>query len=149
MIKLLFNYSFYSHPEIGNFSATRSRPSEPVQGSGSQLESAHRVCGGSPENRRVTWLSHKTKTEGSADGDRIRVRREASMPSDAWRVLTQNPHPAPSTQQAERSWLNTRTDSKACQSIFLKLTKDNTVKYQSLELAGWYQTVPYLRLKAM
>jgi hypothetical protein len=26
-----------------------------------------------------------------------------------------------------------------------KLTKDNVVKFQSLELAGWYQTVPYLR----
>jgi hypothetical protein len=42
--------------------------------------------------------------------------------------------------------VNTRTDSRACQSIFLKLTKDNAVKYQSLELAGWYETVPYLRL---
>jgi hypothetical protein len=47
------------------------------------------------------------------------------------------------------SWLNTRADSKACQSIFLKLTKENIVRCQSLELAGWYQTVPYLRLKAM
>jgi hypothetical protein len=47
------------------------------------------------------------------------------------------------------SWLNTRADSKVCQSIFLKLTKGNAVKCQSLELAGWYQTVPYLRLKAM
>jgi hypothetical protein len=27
-----------------------------------------------------------------------------------------------------------------------KLTKDKAVKNQSLELAGWYQTVPYLRL---
>jgi hypothetical protein len=27
---------------------------------------------------RVTWLSHKTKTGGSAGGDGIRVRREAS-----------------------------------------------------------------------
>jgi hypothetical protein len=26
-----------------------------------------------------------------------------------------------------------------------KLTKDKVVKFQSLELAGWYQTVPYLR----
>jgi hypothetical protein len=39
-------------------------------------------------------------------------------------VLTQNQHLAPSTQQAERSWLNTRAESEACQSIFLKLTKD-------------------------
>jgi hypothetical protein len=46
--------------------ARRSRRSEPVHGSGSQPESARGVCGGSPENRRVTWLSHKTKTGGSA-----------------------------------------------------------------------------------
>jgi hypothetical protein len=39
-------------------------------------------------------------------------------------VLTQNQYPVPSTQQAERSWLNTRAKSKACQSIFLKLTKE-------------------------
>jgi hypothetical protein len=65
--------------------ARRSRRLEPVQGSGSRSESACGVCGGSPENRRVTWLSHKTKTGGSAGGDRIRARREASMPVDAWR----------------------------------------------------------------
>jgi hypothetical protein len=65
--------------------ARRSRRSEPVHGSGSQPESARGVCGGSPENRRVTWLSHKTKTGGSAGGDGIRARREASMPVDAWR----------------------------------------------------------------
>jgi hypothetical protein len=29
-----------------------------------------------------------------------------------------------------------------------KLTKEKVVKFQSLELAGWYQTVPYLRLKS-
>jgi hypothetical protein len=29
-----------------------------------------------------------------------------------------------------------------------KLTKDKAVRYQNLELAGWYQTVPYLRLKS-
>jgi hypothetical protein len=64
--------------------ARRSRQSEPVQGSGSQPESARRVCGSSPENHRVTWLSHKTKTGGSAGGDGIRARREASMPADTW-----------------------------------------------------------------
>jgi hypothetical protein len=62
-----------------------SHRSEQVQGSGSQPESAHEVCGGSLENRLVTWLSHKTKTGGSAGGDGIRVRWEASMPADAWR----------------------------------------------------------------
>jgi hypothetical protein len=40
------------------------------------------------------------------------------------KMLTQNQHLAPSTQQAEQSWLNTRAESEACQSIFLKLTKD-------------------------
>jgi hypothetical protein len=58
---------------------------EPVVGSGSRPKSARGVCSGSPENRRVTWLSHKTKTGGSAGGDGIRARREASMPADAWR----------------------------------------------------------------
>jgi hypothetical protein len=40
------------------------------------------------------------------------------------RVLTQNQLLAPSTQKAEQRWLNTRAGSEACQSIFLKLTKD-------------------------
>jgi hypothetical protein len=65
--------------------ARRSHGQELVQGSGSRPESAHGVCSGSPENCRVTWLSHKTKTGGSAGGDGIQVRREASMPADAWR----------------------------------------------------------------
>jgi hypothetical protein len=52
--------------------ARRSRRSEPVQGSGSRPESARGVCGGSPQNCRVTWLSQKTKTEGSVGGDGIR-----------------------------------------------------------------------------
>jgi hypothetical protein len=63
----------------------QSRRSEPVQGSGSQPESAHGVCGGSLENRRVTSLSHKTKTGGLVGGDGIRARREALMPADEWR----------------------------------------------------------------
>jgi hypothetical protein len=58
--------------------ARRSRRSEPVQGSSSQPESARGVCDGSPQNRRVTWLRHKTKTGGSAGGDGIWARREAS-----------------------------------------------------------------------
>jgi hypothetical protein len=65
--------------------ARRSRRPEPVQGSSLRPESARGVCDGSPENRRVTWLSHKTKTGGSAGGDGIWAHREASMPADAWR----------------------------------------------------------------
>jgi hypothetical protein len=65
--------------------ARRSRGQELEQGSGSRPESARGVCGGSPQNRQVTWSSHKTKTGGSADGDGIRARREASMPVDTWR----------------------------------------------------------------
>jgi hypothetical protein len=65
--------------------ARRSHRLEPVQGSGSRPDPAHGVCGGSPENHRVTWLSHKTKTGGSAGGDGVRARREASMLADAWR----------------------------------------------------------------
>jgi hypothetical protein len=65
--------------------ARQSHRLEPMQGSGLRSESAHGVCGGSPQNRQVTWLSHKTKTGGSAGEDGIRARQEASMPADAWR----------------------------------------------------------------
>jgi hypothetical protein len=50
--------------------------------------------------------------------------------------LTQNQHLTPSTQQAERSWLNTRAESKACQSIFLKLTKDEKQLDKTWNLPG-------------
>jgi hypothetical protein len=65
--------------------ARRSRGQEPVQGSGSRTESARGLCGGSPQNRRVTWLSHKTKTGGSTVRDGIQARREVSRPTDTWR----------------------------------------------------------------
>jgi hypothetical protein len=65
--------------------ARRSRGQEPVQGSSSRPESARGVWCGSPENRRVTCLSHKTKTGGSTGGDGIRAHREASMSANAWR----------------------------------------------------------------
>jgi hypothetical protein len=64
--------------------ARQSREQEPMKGSGSRPESAHKFCSGSPQNRRVTWLSHNTKTGGSARGDGIRGCREASIPVDAW-----------------------------------------------------------------
>jgi hypothetical protein len=63
-------------------------------------------------------------------------------------VLTQNPHLAPRTQQAEQAGLTHEQIPKRASQFFLKLTKDKAVKYQSLELVGWYQTVPYLRLKS-
>jgi hypothetical protein len=53
--------------------ARRGHGQEPVQGSGSRPKSANRVCGDSPQNRQDTWLSHKTKTGGSASGDRIQA----------------------------------------------------------------------------
>jgi hypothetical protein len=65
--------------------ARGSRGQESVQGSGLRSESARGVCSGPPQNRRVTWLSHKTKTGGSAGGDGIRAHREALMPADTWR----------------------------------------------------------------
>jgi hypothetical protein len=52
----------------------RSRGKEPVQGSGSRLEIAHGVCGGSTQNHWVTWLSYKTKNGGSTGGGGIRAR---------------------------------------------------------------------------
>jgi hypothetical protein len=51
-------------------------------------------------------------------------------------VLTQNQHLAPSTQQAKQSWLNTRAESEACQSIFLKLKKDEKQLYKTWNLPG-------------
>jgi hypothetical protein len=51
-------------------------------------------------------------------------------------VLTQNQHLAPSTQQDEQSWLNTRARSEACQSIFLKLTKDEKQLDKTWNLSG-------------
>jgi hypothetical protein len=57
--------------------ARRSHRSELVQDSGSQPKSSLKVCYGSPQNRSVCFR-HKTKTGGSAGGDRIRARREAS-----------------------------------------------------------------------
>jgi hypothetical protein len=65
--------------------ARQSHRLEPVQGTSSEPKSACGVCGGSPQNRRVTWLSHKTKIRGSAGGDGIRARREASMLANMWR----------------------------------------------------------------
>jgi hypothetical protein len=56
---------------------------------------------------------------------------------------------APSAKHtaSRTSWLQTRKESQDVPVNFSwKLTKDKAVKYQSLELAGWYQTVPYLRL---
>jgi hypothetical protein len=47
------------------------------------------------------------------------------------------------------SWLHMCRESRDVPVNFSwKLTKDKVVKFQSLELAGWYQTVPYLRLQS-
>jgi hypothetical protein len=51
-------------------------------------------------------------------------------------VLTQNQHLTPNTQQAEQSWLNTRVESEACQSIFLKLTKNGKQLDKTWNLPG-------------
>jgi hypothetical protein len=40
-----------------------------------RLHRVRGICGGSQKTVRVTWLSHKTKTGGSAGGDRIRALR--------------------------------------------------------------------------
>jgi hypothetical protein len=49
-----------------------------MQGSSSQPKSARGVCGGSPQNRLGYLVEPQTKTGGSAGGDGIRARREAS-----------------------------------------------------------------------
>jgi hypothetical protein len=88
---------------------------EPVKGSGSRLESARRVCDSSPENRRVTWLSHKTKTGGSAGGDGIRAHREASMSEDVWRDRTAC---VGRTRSAATAW---PCDEEECYMTYLPL----------------------------
>jgi hypothetical protein len=58
---------------------------------------------------------------------------------------------APSAKHtaSRTSWLHTRKESRDVPVNFSwKLTKDKVVRYQILELAGWYQTVPYLRLRS-
>jgi hypothetical protein len=73
------------------------------------------VCSVSPENRRVTWLSHKTKTGGSAGGDGIRTRLEASMPVDAWRDRRAC---VGRTQSAATAW---PCDEEECYMTYLPL----------------------------
>jgi hypothetical protein len=58
---------------------------------------------------------------------------------------------APSAKHtaSRTSWLHMCKESQDVPVNFpWKLTKDKVVRYQSLELAGWYQTVPYLRLQS-
>jgi hypothetical protein len=103
----------------GRMVARKARKSlglELVQGSGSRPESARGVCGGSPENRRVTWLSHKTNTGGSAGGDGIRARREASMPADPWRERRAC---VGRTQSAATEW---SCDEEECYMTYLPLS---------------------------
>jgi hypothetical protein len=58
---------------------------------------------------------------------------------------------APSAKHtaSRTSWLHTCKESQDVPVNFSwKLTKDKAVRYQSLELAEWYQTVRYLRLQS-
>jgi hypothetical protein len=69
-----------------------------------------------------------------------RIRRLAGAGVDA-KCAPSAKHTASRT-----SWLHTCKESQDVPVNFSwKLTKDKVVKYQSLELTGWYQTVPYLR----
>jgi hypothetical protein len=63
-------------------------------------------------------------------------------------LLTQNPHLAPCTQQTKQASLTHEWFQSVLVNFSWKLTKDKIVRCQSLELAGWYQTVPYLRLES-
>jgi hypothetical protein len=63
-------------------------------------------------------------------------------------LLTQNLHLAPSTQQAEQAGFTREEITRRASQFSLKINKKKVVKFQSLELAGWYQTVPYLRLES-
>jgi hypothetical protein len=95
--------------------ARRTRRSKQVSGSGSKLDAARGVCGSSPENHQVTWLSHKTKTGGSVGGDRILARREALMPADVWRDRRACVR---RTRSAATAWL---CDEEECYMTYLPL----------------------------
>jgi hypothetical protein len=51
-----------------------------------------------------------------------------------------------STQQAEQASFTHEEIPRRASQFSLKINK-KVVKFQNLELAGWYQTVPYLRLE--
>jgi hypothetical protein len=79
--------------------------------------SLHAGCRVAAQNCRGTWLSHKTKTGGSAGGDAIRARREASMPADAWRARRTC---VGWTQSAAMAW---PCDEEECYMTYLPLRR--------------------------
>jgi hypothetical protein len=104
-------------PRTARCAAIKSPPRE-VRARRRRSLAGHRRGGGSGAGRRRSHRGNK-----GVAGCRPPLREGRAR----WRrtpVLTQNQYPASSTQQAERSWLNPRANSKACQSIFLKLTKE-------------------------
>jgi hypothetical protein len=85
---------------------------------------------------RLRVVDHNTKLLKST----VKVQPWGGGTVDAKRA-TSAKHTASRT-----SWLHTRKESRDVPVNFpWKLTKEKVVRYQSLELAGWYQTVPYLR----
>jgi energy-coupling factor transporter transmembrane protein EcfT len=71
------------------------------------------------------------------------VNWEGCHHRDCWRKIY-------TSRQAHSKPNKLASHAKRSQDLLVnfpwKLTKDKVVKFQSLELAGWYQTVPYLRL---
>jgi hypothetical protein len=70
------------------------------------------------EGHKLTYLDHFFTIHSSLstipESEVPPCHHWGMRPKNHPHLLTQNPHPAPSTQQDEQSWLNTRTDSKAC-----------------------------------
>jgi hypothetical protein len=52
------------------------------------------------------------------------------------------------TRQAERSWLKSRARSESVPVNYPETDKGRKQLDKNMELAGWYQTVPYLRLES-
>jgi hypothetical protein len=79
------------------------------------------------------------------------ISNVATQPKHHAYVVSVDAKSAPSAKHtaSRTSWLHTRKESRDVPVNFSwKLTKDKIVRCQSLELAGWYQTVPYLRLRS-
>jgi hypothetical protein len=104
------------------------------------------------------WLLSKnsmTRLEGLESWHRAGLLRNCSIPitniKGSYLYLCVDAKSAPSAKHtaSRTSWLHTCKESRYVPVNFSwKLTKDKEVRYQSLELAGWYQTVPYLRLRS-
>jgi hypothetical protein len=91
----------------------------------------------------TVWMRHGASSAIERPLSHLSVQKSVEVPVDAKSALNAK-HTASRTKLASHA----QRAKDVPVNFSWKLTKDKTVKYQSLELAGWYQTVPYLRLRS-